>query len=162
MAGCQKSLLKSCQKSRHFQHNSYGGWKSTWAITLISHWGQYNYFPQASEKMFCVIMEDEIWDDTRDCAWSKQKNNQTGWIPGLLPNNKVKPKKEVKNTWITQVCGSVEEKEVLKIVAGLRNQKDEKNKAKTDKLKDLLKRKKHSINLRKSGNVECKNVKLLV
>lgn len=107
-------------------------------------------------------MEDEIWDDTRDCAWSKQKNNQTGWIPGLLPNNKVKPKKEVKNTWITQVCGSVEEKEVLKIVAGLRNQKDEKEKTKTDKLKDLLKRKKHSINLRKSGNVKCKNVKLLV
>lgn len=56
----------------------------------------------------------------------------------------------------------MEEKEVLKIVAGLRNQKDEKNKTKTDKLKDLLKRKKHSINLRKSGNVKCNNVKLLV
>ena len=56
----------------------------------------------------------------------------------------------------------MEGKEVLKIVACLRKQKDEKEKAKTDKLKDLLRRKKHSMNLRKSGNVKCKNVKLLV
>ena len=95
-------------------------------------------------------------------ASKKKQTIKLDEIPGLLPNNKVKPKKEVKNTWITQVCGSVEGKEVLKIVACLRKQKDEKEKAKTDKLKDLLKRKKHSMNLRKSGNVKCKNVKLLV
>ena len=95
-------------------------------------------------------------------ASKKKQTIKLDEIPGLLPNNKVKPKKEVKNTWITQVCGSVEGKEVLKIVACLRKQKDEKEKAKTDKLKDLLRRKKHSMNLRKSGNVKCKNVKLLV
>ena len=93
---------------------------------------------------------------------AKKKTIKLDEIPSLLPNNKVKPKKEVKNTWITHVCGSVEGKEVLKIVVGLRKQKDEKEKAKTDKLKDLLRRKKHSMNLRKSGNVKCKNVKLLV
>ena len=63
-------------------------------------------------------------------ASKKKQTIKLDEIPGLLPNNKVKPKKEVKNTWITHVCGSVEGKEVLKIVVGLRKQKDEKRKSK--------------------------------
>ena len=54
-------------------------------------------------------------------------------IPGLLPIAKVKPKKTVENTRVTQICGSMEGKDVLKVVQSLKKKKEEKILAKTAK-----------------------------
>ena len=50
-----------------------------------------------------------------------------GWgILRLLPASKLKPKENVQDTRLTQICGSIEGKEVLNVVESLKKQKAEK------------------------------------
>ena len=64
---------------------------------------------------------------------ANEKSLKLDEIPGLLPIAKVKPKKSVENTRVTQICGSMEGKDVLKVVENLKLQKEEEILAKTKK-----------------------------
>ena len=59
-------------------------------------------------------------------------------ISGLLPVSKIKPKKNVQNTRVTQICDSMERKEVLNVAESLKKQTEEKVIAKAENLLDLL------------------------
>ena len=57
---------------------------------------------------------------------ANEKSLKLDEIPGLLPINKVKPKKKVENLRVTQICGSMEGKDVIKVVEELKEKKNEK------------------------------------
>ena len=64
---------------------------------------------------------------------ASEKSLNLDEVQGLLPISKVKPKKTVENTQITQICGSMEGKDVLKVVESLKKKKVEKTLAKSAK-----------------------------
>lgn len=53
--------------------------------------------------------------------WSKLEET-----PRLLPIPKIKPKKNVSNTRLTQICGSLEGKQMLNVVESSKKKKEEK------------------------------------
>lgn len=64
---------------------------------------------------------------------ASEKSLKLEEIPGFLPIAKVKPKKNVENTRVTQICGSMEGKDVLQVVEDLKKKKEEKAQAKEAK-----------------------------
>ena len=56
-------------------------------------------------------------------------------IPGFLKSNKVKPKAASTNHRVTQVHGSMEAKDMLKLVEGIKEDKIRKEEAKIEKEK---------------------------
>ena len=66
-----------------------------------------------------------------------------------VPIAKVKPKKSVQNTRVTQICGSMERKDVLTVVLeNLKLQKEEKVLAKTQREERKQKERKHSTSVK--------------
>ena len=78
-------------------------------------------------------------------------------IPGLLPINKVKPKKKVENLRVTQICESMEGKDVIKVVEELKEKKNEKALARESKA--AKKREQKEVFLKRKNACICEKEK---
>ena len=83
--------------------------------------GSAQYWQRKYERAQAIIWE------------ASEKSLKLEEVPGLLPIAKVKPKKSVENMRVTQICGSMEGKDVLQVVEDLKKKKDEKAQAKKAK-----------------------------
>lgn len=54
---------------------------------------------------------------------TREKNLELDQIPGLLTINKITPKKAKSNVRVTQVCGSMEGKDMLQVVKSIKQEK---------------------------------------
>jgi len=88
---------------------------------------------------------------------ASEKSLNLNEVPGLLPISKVKPKKAVKNIRITQICDSMEGKDVLKVVESLKKKKVEKTLAKS--AKDDKKREEREIFYKCKEQCSCSKSK---
>jgi len=62
-----------------------------------------------------------------------EKSINLNEIPGLLTIKKITPKRNEVNTRVTQVCGSMEGKDMLKVVKSIKDQKKKKIQAQKEK-----------------------------
>jgi len=62
-----------------------------------------------------------------------EKSINLNEIPGLLTIKKITPKRNEVNTRVTQVCGSIEGKDMLKVVKSIKDQKKKKIQAQKEK-----------------------------
>ena len=68
-----------------------------------------------------------------------ERSLQLGHIPGLLTIKKIKAKKTETNIRVTQVCGSMEGKNILQVVKSIKDKKAQKAKAQVEKENQKLK-----------------------